>query len=337
MPRVSVLMSVYNGARYVSAAVESILQQSFRDFEFIIVDDASNDQTPMILAAYARQDRRIHLITNAENLGLTRSLNRGLAQTVGEYIARQDADDISDPDRLAKQVALLDSTPGAVLAFGNYAIIDADNYILSVREKACDPVLVHWYMLFYNYLNVHSLMMVRRENIIKLGGYDETRRYSQDYELWLRLLKQGQAVIHPDVLGQYRDHQESISRQRLTDQEQFSLRDSQKVIAEWIGEIIPLEEIIALRAFWTKPFPDSDFAVIIQRYLQHLYRAFVYRYPLSKTLIRQQIGIRYIYWAGTVERKSIKIKLTLYAFYWYPGGTAKKILNNILKSSFSNL
>ena len=109
-PKVSVVMSVYNGERYLREAVDSILGQTFGAFEFVIVDDASTDETPLILSGYT--DPRIVFLRNDENLGLTRSLNVGLKMACGEYIARQDADDISLPNRLERQVGLLDEQPG---------------------------------------------------------------------------------------------------------------------------------------------------------------------------------------------------------------------------------
>jgi glycosyltransferase involved in cell wall biosynthesis len=99
-PKVSVVLAVYNGAQYVDQAVDSILAQTFTDFELVIVNDGSTDQTPHILATY--QDPRIVIVDNAQNLGLTKSLNRGIRASCGELIARQDADDASLPDRLAR-------------------------------------------------------------------------------------------------------------------------------------------------------------------------------------------------------------------------------------------
>ena len=109
-PKVSVVMSAYNGERYLREAVESILNQTFNDFEFIIIDDGSTNSTGQILSSYAAQDPRIVLIRNRENIGLTKSLNKGLALARGEYIARMDADDVSLPNRFSEQVCSDDGT-----------------------------------------------------------------------------------------------------------------------------------------------------------------------------------------------------------------------------------
>ena len=110
-PRVSVVMSVYNGERYLAEAIDSILGQSMSDLEFIVIDDGSTDGTPRILEKYTARDERVWVVRNERNLGLTRSLNRCLSLARGEYFARQDADDISLPERLALQVQLLDANP----------------------------------------------------------------------------------------------------------------------------------------------------------------------------------------------------------------------------------
>jgi len=113
VPRVSVAMAVYNGERYLRQAVDSVLAQTFCDFEFLIVDDGSTDSTPEILAGYG--DRRVVVISNSQNVGLTRSLNRCLERARGEYVARMDADDVSMPTRLEKQAAYLDRHPAVGL------------------------------------------------------------------------------------------------------------------------------------------------------------------------------------------------------------------------------
>src|SRR5688572_1551532 len=122
LPVISVLMSVYNGASYLPESVESILAQTFTDFEFIIIDDCSVDETPQILNTYAQGDSRIRIIRNPENKGLTASLNIGLAEAQGKYVARQDADDISLPQRFEKQIQSLEGNPKSVLASSNIGI-----------------------------------------------------------------------------------------------------------------------------------------------------------------------------------------------------------------------
>ena len=160
-PKVSVLMSVYNGERYLSESVESILDQTYSDFEFIIVDDASEDGTWQMLTTYVGRDSRIVLIRNKENIGLTRSLNKGLALARGKYIARQDADDVSVPERLAKQVAFLERHPSVVLLGTAIEWIrDSGDLIGKIGQHPCTDAGIRQKMLL-QYSFWHSSVMVR--------------------------------------------------------------------------------------------------------------------------------------------------------------------------------
>ncbi len=183
-PRVSVLMSVYNGARYLQEAVDSILGQTFDDFEFIIVDDGSTDATPAILDSYT--DARIVRLRNEANIGLTRSLNKGLAVARGEYVARQDADDVSLPERLQKQIEFLD-VHTEIAALGTAYIevpIDGRPERLIVMPHTAESICEH---LFYSHCFCHGSVVLRHTCIVAIGGYDESYRVAQDRDLWLRL------------------------------------------------------------------------------------------------------------------------------------------------------
>ena len=136
MPKVTVLMAVYNGERYLRDAVESILCQTFRDFQFLIINDGSTDNTRDLILSY--DDARIVLVDSEHNVGQTRSLNRGLELAAGELIARQDADDISEPDRLAKQVAFLERHPEVALLGTWYKEIDVQGTVIGKRKLPCD-------------------------------------------------------------------------------------------------------------------------------------------------------------------------------------------------------
>ena len=217
-PKVSVVMSVYNGERYLREAVESILGQTFTEFEFIIVNDGSTDGTREILTAY--NDPRIRLVRNEENIGLTRSLNKGLALGRGEYIARMDADDVSLPHRLEVQVRYLDQYPGVGLVACDLQFIDDEGHTLGRSYRSCGNSLVRWYLLFYNYIAAHSHVVFRRDLVANLGGYDETFEYAQDYELWSRLTEISEAVVLPDVLGKWRRHKRQVSVTRAARQRQ---------------------------------------------------------------------------------------------------------------------
>lgn len=185
-PRVSVVMAVYNGERCLRSAIASILDQSYHDFEFIMIDDGSNDDSYAIICDCAGRDSRLVPSRNEDNIGLTASLNKGLDMAQGEFFARQDADDISLRDRLSDQVEFLDSHPDVCLVGAATGLIDEDGNFLGNRpglKGADDP---RQELLRRNYL-AHGSIMARRQMIVDVGGYRNAFYYAQDYDLWLRL------------------------------------------------------------------------------------------------------------------------------------------------------
>lgn len=210
MPRVSVLMSVHNGAGYVEAAIDSVLSQSFSDFEFIIVDDGSSDETPTILKHST--DPRVTVLRNERNLGLTRSLNRGLEVTQGEYVARQDADDRSLPHRLASQVDFLDSHPRIALVGTGFVPIDDRGRELGTVTMPAEPDRIRE-MLFYAHCFCHGSVMARRSELQAVGGYDERYAKAQDTALWLRLAERSRLANLPAPLYAFRTHAASVTGQ----------------------------------------------------------------------------------------------------------------------------
>jgi glycosyltransferase involved in cell wall biosynthesis len=187
MPKVTVLMAVYNGERYLRQAVESVLCQTFQDFQFLIINDGSTDNTRDLILSY--DDARIVLVDNQRNVGQTRSLNRGLELAVGQLIARQDADDISEPERLAKQVAFLDRRPEVALLGTGYKEIDPQGGVVGDRKLPCDTTDIRWCLLFFCPF-VHSSVMLRKSVVLEqIGFYNEALAYSQDYELWHRIAR----------------------------------------------------------------------------------------------------------------------------------------------------
>lgn len=214
-PRVSVLMSVHNGARYVRQAVDSILAQTFTDFEFIIVDDASTDETPALLAQL--QDPRLVRLRNDVNLGLTASLNLGLAVARGEIIVRQDADDVSWPERIARQVAVLDARPGVQAVFCGCRLIDADGQVLQATPIWLSPEAIYLELFFNNCL-AHGAACLSRALLQAVGGYAEALAYAQDYELWNRLKARTPLVMLDAALYDLRLHPASASQARQAEQ-----------------------------------------------------------------------------------------------------------------------
>ncbi len=160
-------MSVYNGEKYLREAIDSILGQTFKDFEFLIIDDGSTDSSVEIIRSYA--DPRIRLIQNEENIGLSRSLNKGLKLARGEYIARMDADDISLPRRLAAQVGLLDKQPDIGLVGTSIQLIDCDGERMHVHRVPTTHAQILWALCFTTPL-AHPSVVFRKVIIECVGG-----------------------------------------------------------------------------------------------------------------------------------------------------------------------
>ncbi|MHA1337524.1 MAG: glycosyltransferase [Promethearchaeota archaeon] len=180
---VSIIMSVYNGEKFIENAIKSILSQSFKDFEFIIVDDGSTDNTLYFLELYSKKDKRIKIIKNKHNLGLTKSLNKAIRLSKGEYIARQDVDDISLPKRIEKQYEFLEKNPNYAFCGCNVYLKQNKNFSLEIFDYSD----IKKNLIIGNRF-IHSTMFLRRKIFDRYGMYNEKWFYGQDYELWCRLI-----------------------------------------------------------------------------------------------------------------------------------------------------
>ncbi len=226
-PCVSVVMAVHNGEKYGAAAIQSILDQSFTDFEFIIIDDASTDSTPHLLRNFSERDGRIRILTNSENLSVPRSLNRGLDTARGAYIARMDADDISLPHRLSEQVRFLEANRDFCLVGGGAQYIDACGRATNRFEAGARFWEFEWVSLFRPPL-IHSSAMYRAEVVIeKCERYDHDFNRAADFEFWHRVLRHGRGCELPGVFIQYRVHNGNVSTKHAKKQREVANRASQ--------------------------------------------------------------------------------------------------------------
>lgn len=330
-PKISVIMSVYNGSRYLREAIESILNQTFTNFEFIIINDCSTDNSWEILTEYSNKDRRIRLFNNEENIGLTKSLNKGINLARGEYIARQDADDVSLPQRFDKQVALLDSYPDVVLVSCDIEVINSEGYFVKKEQRSCDPQWISWYMLFYNHIGGHSQVIFRRKTAMGLGGYSESYRYSQDYEFWCRIVRVGNIVILPEILHKLRRHNKGITAEKRSEQLDYALNISRNNLKQLIGKELSINEVSDLRRFWSghisRDFPDSEKVNAIHARQQELYQAFIQNISNKKFVDRQipeqlriLIGLQFLYWLQSLNiiyHLPSRLKISFYALKWH--------------------
>jgi Glycosyl transferase family 2 len=280
-PRVTVLMSVHNGVPFLAEAVESILGQTMTDFEFLVIDDRSTDGSAEVVEAYG--DPRIRVVRNDSNLGLTRSLNIGLAAARGELIARQDADDNSHPERLARQVAFLDAHPEIALVGTQARIIGSrGERRRGVIRKPVTADGIAWEFMFGNPF-IHSSVMVRTKVIREmLGGYNEAFITSQDYELWTRLVAVARATNLKERLMDFRSYSESVSRQK------YSASHVQRVEGILLHNIERLTGASAETERWPhlwdtivndEVLPRHSGVVDAPRVLDAIYRRFVERHP----------------------------------------------------------
>lgn len=216
-PKITVLLPVYNCELYIQIAVESILNQTHTDFEFLIIDDASTDGTLSILKSL--NDNRIQLIEKPVNSGYTNSLNYGLQLAQGDYIARMDADDISYPDRFAKQIAYLEAHPEVVVCGTTYKIVGNDKQItLPTKHEAIKIGL-----LWGNCIS-HPSVMIRKKVLDDFSiQYDTTTEPAEDYHMWIQLLAFGKLYNHPEMLLEYRVYSNQVSRKRAEEQKKSDI------------------------------------------------------------------------------------------------------------------
>lgn len=208
-PRVTVLLATYNDEPFLAAAVDSVLAQTFSDFELLVVIDASTDRSRDIVESY--RDPRVRLLVNETNLGLAASLNRGLAIIASEYVARLDGNDLCFPERLACQVAYLDGHPEVAVVGSQATLIDVAGRRVGAMRRPVTELGVRWHRIFDSPL-IHSSVMFRRAIVWDtFGGYNGCFRFGEDFELWNRLGSEHVIRNLGEVLVAYRDDPGSMS------------------------------------------------------------------------------------------------------------------------------
>jgi len=223
VPVLSIIMGTYNSEKYISEAVDSILKQTFTDFEFIIVDDGSVDKTASILKNFCQKDSRIKVLWQKENIGLARSLNRALNIAKGKYIARMDADDIALKERLEREIEFLEKNE-------DYSIVGTGCYFLNSKGEIFGEKIFPIYdkdikkELLKGNAFLHSSVMIKREIMAKFGGYDEKFKFSQDYDLWLRMMNHCKMHNLPEKLMVKRFHYRCLTIEKKKEQSKYALK-----------------------------------------------------------------------------------------------------------------
>jgi len=216
-PEVSVVMSVYNGEKYLTEAIESMLNQTFTNFEFIIIDDGSTDESLAIIQKYSNQDERIILVRNEKNMGLAASLNKGILLARGEFIARMDADDISCKNRLEIQIQHMRENSKLLILGSAVDVIDENRGVRNHIYPPTSPVEIFWSIVSACCIPfIHPTVIFRKELFIKVGYYDVAILAGQDYDLFSRAVMSDlpmECVGNlSEKLLQYRVQRDNVSR-----------------------------------------------------------------------------------------------------------------------------
>lgn len=213
-PLVTVLMSVYNGEKYLREAIESILNQTYRNIEFLILNDASTDTSAEIIQSY--NDTRIRFLSNTENIKLTASLNKGIDLARGKYIARMDADDVSLPERIAKQVVFMEQRPQVGLCGTYVQNIGMNDPYVPPYKTTHDEIK---FKLFFETHFPHPAAMLRKSVLDEYNlKYDTVNKVAQDYELWNKMIDYCEVAIIPEPLVKKRSHPEMTSMKKGEEQ-----------------------------------------------------------------------------------------------------------------------
>ncbi len=241
-PRITVLMPVYNGARYLASAVASILGQSFDPFEFLVVDDGSTDESAAIVSSFG--DPRIRLVRSGANAGIARALDRGLSLARGEYVARMDCDDESLPRRLETQLRFLDLHPSVGAVGTGFVVIDGGGREIRTVRYPPDHASLAWSLFFCNPL-AHPTVMMRKADAARAGGYavgdrfGPERRTPEDYDLWRRMAKTAALANVPDALVRVRQHGANLMMAGREEYLSAASAIQRLMVAERLGGEIP--------------------------------------------------------------------------------------------------
>lgn len=327
-PAVSVLMAVRNGGPYLDASIASIARQSFADWEMVVVDDASDDNTPRVLADWAARDPRIRVVTNTANIGQTASLNKGLRECRGDWVARQDADDLSDPRRLATQMEFLWKRPDIVLLGTQGVLIDEAGRKVGLLDVPCREPGILWTSMFLNPFLHTSVVFRRADALEKYGGYDENFRIAQDYDLWVRMLNRVSTANLPARLVSYRRSDASLSRAGRSLAEEEADRVAEGQAAHLLGRALDPEES-ALCAQFRRGLPAAR-RKAFHRLQERLEKEFIARYPRCSSGPRSVQCRWHLRLAGASEKSFDALPEILGALSCDPPGTLRWLRERFL-------
>lgn len=242
---VTVLMAVHNGERHLPAALGSVINQTYKNLEIVVVDDGSTDSTATTLADC--QDLRLRVIRNPEKIGLARSLNRGIDLAKGSYIARMDADDVCHPERIERQVQYMEHHPDVGLLGTACRLIDDDDGLLGTVQHPTDDAAMRWRLLFGPAL-AHPTAMIRTSVLRRHGlRYNPQWPVAQDYEFWPRVLQHCRGANLTDLLLDYRLHGQSASAVKREEQDCWAQAVCEREAKPFLPPKVPSTALVQLR------------------------------------------------------------------------------------------
>jgi hypothetical protein len=256
-PKISVLMAVYNGAAYLREAIDSVLAQTYRDFEFVIVDDGSNDTTPSILTSYT--DERLRIVTLASNKGHTTALNEGWRACRGEYVARMDGDDICHAERFARQIEALEADPTLGIVGSAVWVIDGRGRRLDYAPQPAADGAIRFVAMTRNPFHHPSVMWRNAAFAGKGFAFDERYQANQDLDLWTRVLPTTRGANLRAPLLSYRVHGANVSVLRAAEQRRLTLAFCSRIQSATLGGEICVGQALAniLGALYAAPIDGA--------------------------------------------------------------------------------
>lgn len=353
-PDISILLPVYNGADLLTRAIESLLMQTFTDFELIILNDGSTDASEEIISNYS--DNRIVAIAH-ENMGLARTLNRGLDIARGAYICRLDQDDVADRGRLAQQKAYLDNHADVGLVGSTSWLATLDGEIKRIASYAFSDEDIRWFLLFDNPM-IHSSVMFRSSLLKAHGAYDQSKTYdyTQDYDLWSRMAGYTKLVNLETPLVTRVEHPEGMTLSNLEEQRRQAFDISARNCRFSVGDNLPLDDddIAFLRSAWLgMDLPEhlsitaalKRISVLLKAGRKLFQGAYADYPPETKQLIKRRLSDKYLnkMWAGPAPSSFVRWALAMslepkrlmnIRLYWQIGKhTGERLLRHVWQIS----
>ncbi|MEK7590054.1 MAG: glycosyltransferase [Patescibacteria group bacterium] len=303
-PIVSIIMAAYNAEKYIVEAIESVLFQTYSNWELIITDDFSNDETSKIIDEYKKKDNRIKSIRLDKNSGQAIARNKAIEKSLGKYLAILDADDIALPNRLITQVEFLESNKDIDFVGSYVELIDEKGEIIGKKKKPLTYEEIKFPLLLQTQF-VMSAVILRKKVLIEIGGFDNDYLYAEDYDMWDRLLARGKKCANiPAIFTQHRIQPQSVTQMSHTQpvQEKHALDINARCVARFIN--IPKNELENLVNFVNNK-PLSVFQLFNAL---KWYKCLVQKYIASDTCAdAEAIYVKNLY--KIILKHSIKIKI----------------------------